>query len=158
MTHPRRLLMLKLRRRELDVITRGLSETCLNKDVIQVIHSFLINRRFMLIGKIDDLQADARDELVTMEDSETVQRIFRGIYERVPQEEWPSSYVHLSKLSADHFMQGLFDIDYDPDLDSDLDSYTGLPSHVVPFKNELDALVKEGTNWIEELFPSLVFS
>ena len=76
----------------------------------------------MLIGKIDDLQADARDELVTMEDSETVQRIFMRIYERVPQEEWPSSYAHLSKLSVDHFTQGLFDIDYDPDLDSDLEN------------------------------------
>ena len=150
--------MAKIRRRELDRITRGLSETCLNKDVIQVIHSFLINRRFLLLGNIGELQDNARDSRYTNDDSETVQRIFDRIYERVPQEEWPSSYAHLSKLSDVHFTQGLFDIDYDPDLDSDLDSDTGLPSHVVPFKNELDALVKEGTNWIEELFPSLVFS
>ena len=72
----------------------------------------------MLLGKIYELHHDAKVG-IKYRDSRTVQRLFDRIYERLPQEYWPSSYMHMSKLSDWHFTKALYDIDYDTDLDSD---------------------------------------
>ena len=78
-----------------------MSEQRLNKDVIQIIHSFLINRKFMLLHAFDELQADAAYLEYSYEDSRTVQGILHRVYERFLDRGYDS--IHLSKLSHLHY-------------------------------------------------------